>query len=83
MMYKRNGKPGQADENSAADAGLEERHNITDPDVELFVSMLAKSDEEILNTFSFTLDGIVLDRDEACRFIAYIRSWVGNKKTVV
>ncbi|WP_025715877.1 helix-turn-helix domain-containing protein [Paenibacillus sp. 1-18] len=46
---------------------------ILDSDVREFVDQLELSDEDILQRFNLTIDGRTLSKEEAKRFIAFVR----------
>ncbi|GIQ63374.1 hypothetical protein PACILC2_19420 [Paenibacillus cisolokensis] len=49
-------------------------NSVLHEDVKEFVDQLELSDDELLNKFTLTVDGRQLTRDEARRFIAFIRA---------
>ncbi|ANE46400.1 XRE family transcriptional regulator [Paenibacillus swuensis] len=49
-------------------------NNTLEPEVREFVDELELSDEELLKKYSLTIDGMKLTKDEAKRFIAFIRA---------
>jgi transcriptional regulator with XRE-family HTH domain len=52
----------------------ERRNGPLDVDVRQFLDRLELSDGELLNRFTFTIDGRKLTADEARRFIAFVRA---------
>ncbi|MBJ6360270.1 helix-turn-helix domain-containing protein [Paenibacillus sp. GCM10012307] len=49
-------------------------HQILDDHIRDFVDQLELSDDEILEKFSLTIDGLKLTPEEARRFIAFVRA---------